>query len=197
MIIKPRITNNDPDRDLMESVLVTVGKKYVGNKPSIDKLKDFIIAEHSILDVIQVYIEFQETDKDSRNQLVRHTKHNPRYYCQSSRPDWIGEKRDPNSKVSWNGVYNIRALLRMANERMCTRTELETRKQVFLLKEAMIKSDDKFLQVIGWAMVPSCVNRMGCPDNVFCGQFNNIAWNRNIKERVNCYNYQIGMGVVE
>ena len=80
MQIKTKIINADPDMDLMKSFLVTVGKKYIGNKPTIDKLKDFLIAEHSPIDVIHVYVEFEQTDKDSRNQLVRHTKNNPRYF---------------------------------------------------------------------------------------------------------------------
>lgn len=191
MTLKIRTINATPQYDLQEAKLITIGKKPSSRALTRDDIIKDIISEHSFLEFIHFNIRLDETDKDSRNQLVRHTKHHPRFACQSSRPDWTGIERDNKNLISWLGQWNILAIIRMMNQRLCTKTEMETYKIAVKIKKMLMESDDIFQQAVGYCCVPQCIHRAGCPTGKHCGVFNSDKYFIDIPERLAVFNEEM------
>lgn len=155
-----------------EGLLTTIGKSPTENtKKKILAMTDeeiydwcleLLLAEHSLSKHIEIRI-IDVMNKDVRNQIVRHTKSSPKYLCQSSRPDWNnGKPRDPNEKTKNIMDFNAEAFLAMTRQRLCLRTEANTRKWMNEVIKTMLESENPILKALATAAIPNCVYRAGC-----------------------------------
>lgn len=167
--------------NLKEAILTTIGKKIgekgkekiknMTNQEVFDYLLDMLFSEHSVISNIEIRI-VDEMDKNIRNQIFRHTKARPRFYAQSSRPDWnAGKPRDPNEFTTNCMDWNAEAFREMMRQRLCFRTEANTNKWVNLVLNTMYESDDPVLNAVAFVAVPNCIYRYGCPEKNCCGYF--------------------------
>lgn len=183
------ISGLDSDRGtvylIKEALCTTIGKKV--NQEKVQKMTDeeiyswslkIFVAEHSLSKIPTIRI-IDKMDKNIRNQIFRHTKGSPHYFAQSSRPDWnMGKPRD-NSEFTTNVMdFNVEAFLAMTKQRLCYRTEKNTRVWMNDVIDYMKKSDSPILRAIATLSVPPCVYRAGCPEMKCCGMFD--------KQFVNC-----------
>lgn len=179
---------------IKEAACVTVGlhanmDKVINmtDKEIYDYLVDLFIAEHSLSKIPVIRI-IDKMDKNVRNQIFRHTKASPHYYAQSSRPDWNkGKARDPNEMTTNVMDFNVEAFLAMAKQRLCYKTEKNTRIWMENVVEYMRKSDNPVLNAIAFCSVPQCVYRFGCPELKSCGYFDKRYIHGDIKNRYATY----------
>lgn len=142
----------------------------------IDWCKDIVLSEHSTLE----FVSFTITDtvrSDVVSQMVRHTAYHPRHVVQSFRPDWTHKDRpkNPMEERLYISQWNPKALIVMARQRLCNKAMKETRDWVLKLKLHLYFSSDNFSSVVGWAMVPECMYRGGCPFKKSCGAYDMYA----------------------
>jgi hypothetical protein len=135
-----------------------------GWKPSEAWCRDVVLSQHSTLDWASIIFE-GDFRADVISHLVRHTNGNPRFVVCSWREDWTGNARptDPGALRGFISKWNIRALLKMMQERLCYQAMEETRKTAEEMKRTIMASDDILMKTVGWASVPQCVYREGCP----------------------------------
>jgi|GEM_PF-4589774 len=193
MTVKSKYCADNQLENLKESLLITVGKMLSENgKKKITDMSDkdffnyivkFLISEHSIISNIEIRI-VDQMDKNIRNQIVRHTKGRPRFYCQSSRPDWNnGQQRDPNQKTFNILDWNAEAFREMTRQRLCYRTEKNTRQWIEkvlndlfndgYINDGLQHHDHVLLNAVCFCAVPNCVYRFGCPEVNGCDWFEN------------------------
>lgn len=159
----------------MASLGQNIVDTYDEFEPSEKWCENAMLARHSTLDWASVvFLDMVRTDVCS--QIVRHTTHYPRFSVQSWRPDWVGKPRprSPEEKRLLAQKWNPRALQDMAQERLCYKAMRETQEYIaFEMREALVSSNDPFVQAIGISMVPACVYRYGCnqPKSRSCGFF--------------------------
>lgn len=200
------IMNKTPIMDMYSVALATRG--IIGNSPMPKHphiwVKDAILAEHSILHEVRVKITDPECRSDVVSHLVRHTNKMPRHYVQSQRPDFTGAPRpkDPAATRLYVSTWPADALLVMARQRLCGRAMPETEDWVIAVKEYLLnfndptatKEQELFARALGWAMVPNCIYRCGCPEGKYnCGWFELTglaAIDYLLKERYDWYNEQ-------
>ena len=181
---------NDPLYVIQHANDVTLGK----DRPSCLKCTmsewaiDTIIAEHSTLEFVDLLIE-SDIRSDVCHQIVRHTAYHPRHVVQSFRPDWTGKKRpEPHHHRKYLGKWSPKALFAMARQRLCYKAMEETRHFVEHIKRNLNDSPDFFLNAVGWAMVPECIYRNGCPFKKPCGFHEGFVCNNtDIKSRYDSY----------
>lgn len=172
-----------------EALLTTIGKTptETTEKKILEMTDDeifkwmvgLLLAEHSLSKCIDIRIT-DTMQKDVRNQIFRHTKSSPHFYAQSSRPDWNeGKPRDPNEKTKNVMDFNAEGFLAMTRQRLCLRTETNTRKWMNDVIKTMLESDNPILRALAAVSVPNCVYRAGCPEKSLghcdCKYFDNIG----------------------
>lgn len=162
MNIIVRVLNEDPDRDIMKCRLRTRGKAYNGQSPTDAQVLAMYIAEESPIEVIQYMIECFDVPKSVRNQIFRATKKLPRFFAETSRPDLTGKPRDDSGSTNFIIVANTAAILEIAKQRLCGKTEANTRHFVRLLKRTLCLDENKYSSALGYAMVPYCLYQNGC-----------------------------------
>lgn len=163
MKISLRVLNADPSRDVLTAAWDTENKQYNGETIGPKGWKKWMISEHKPIELITLYFHFEEANFDSRNQLVRHTKGAPKYFCASGRPDRNnGKPRDYTEPVNWSEGISPLALMAIARQRLCNAASDSTINEVKQVKRFLMQSDDPMLHAVGWAMVPNCVYRSGC-----------------------------------
>lgn len=169
-MIQVRILNATPLQDIYTMNCTTIGKRPKPNKIFTDQwIREQIQAEHSTLECVLIEIFDDDIRGDVMGHIVRHTKHHPRYYCQSHREDWTGVARPPSDTGRMmRVVLNPIALLRMTNQRLCSLAMKETVDWMFAVKQIMCEHEDTteggmFIQCLGEALVPTCIYRGECP----------------------------------
>lgn len=170
--------------NLKEAILTTIGKN-IGDKGKqkirdmtdreiFDYVLDMLIAEHSVISNIEIRI-IDTMSKDIRNQIFRHTKARPRFYAQSSRPDWNnGKPRNPEELTTNCTDWNAEAFREMMRQRLCFRTEANTNRWVNEVLMNLLRSENPVLEAVCFAAVPNCVYRYGCPEKNGCGYFSRL-----------------------
>jgi hypothetical protein len=142
----------------------------------LDKWKALLLSEHSTLEFSDFFL-FDEVDGRVISHLVRHTKGHPRHVVQSHRPDWTGKER-PSAETprlyfsKWNPI----SWIFMMRQRLCYKSASHTRNFAVKAKKLLNGSNgfsggggEEFFNGIGWASVPECVYRAGCPYKKSCG----------------------------
>jgi hypothetical protein len=157
------------------------------NEDIFDYLKDLFIAEHSLSKIPVIRI-IDKMDKNVRNQIFRHTKASPHFYAQSSRPDWNkGKARDQNEFTNNVMDFNVEAFLAMAKQRLCYKTEKNTRIWMESVVDYLKKSDNPIFNAIAFCSVPQCIYRYGCPELKSCGFFDKKYSTNKIETRYSEY----------
>ena len=142
-----RILNKDPWFDYKEANKVTEGLDVLKETMNWNRPKDEvdfwikqIVANHSTLRCIH----FRLIDKRPKSvimQLIRATKGHPQPEVESSRPDWTGKRRsaDPYELKLFMQDHTAESFIEMAKQRLCMRTEENTRKTMREMVEALKK----------------------------------------------------------
>lgn len=179
MINNVRVLNSNPFFDMREAALRTVGYTPKKNEIFDEKwVMKSITARHSHIRCVILRLDFTST-KPVRDQILRSKHGYAEPYVKSSRPDRTGESRD-NKMSSWFHDFNIEGLIKMAGDRLCTQTEIHTRKEIESLKAYMELSGDGVIATIGKILSPKCC-WYGCcnefePKNCFgvCGEYKTL-----------------------
>lgn len=171
-----RLLNKDPLYDYREACKVTQG--IVLNREDLKKPENEvewwikqIVANHSTIRCIRFRI-FDMRPKSVVMQLIRATKGHPQPYVQSSRPDWTGKERssNPYELKMYIQDHTAESFIEMAKQRLCLRTETNTRKAVTEIVDMLRHSDEPFLKAVGWCAQPTCMWLGGtCPEIKGCG----------------------------
>lgn len=168
------ITTRDPWKTLMEFTYVTMGKKppekTLNKKPNeLDWIR-YIKAEHSTIRCIH-FIIYDILPKTVVDQLLRATKGHPQPEVESGRPDNTGLPRstDPFKLKHFAQEHTAESFLELCKQRMCFRTEEDTRRVVISWVEEMMYSKEPFLRALGELAFPSCVKYGYCPEMFCCG----------------------------
>ena len=170
-----RVLTRDPLFEYREACKVTQGKDLYESfdhwkpKDEVEFWIKHIVANHSTLRCIH----FRMIDKRPKSvimQLIRATKGHPQPEVESSRPDWTGKKRsaDPYELKLFMQDHTAESFIEMAKQRLCMRTEENTRKTMQEMVEALKESKDPFLKAVGYCCHPSCWWLHGCPETVSC-----------------------------
>lgn len=177
--MKFRILNKDPVYDFREDNKITEGidlsEVMFINRPTRDETEWWIkqiLTNHSTLRCVR----FRMTAKAPKSvvmQIIRATKENPQPEVQSSRPDWTGKERssDPYEEKLFIQDHSAWSFIEMAKQRLCVRTEANTRKFMNDAVEELKKSDEPFLRAVGYLCHPVCWWYGGlCPEVRGCGK---------------------------
>ena len=174
--MKFRVLNKNPFYDYKEACKVTQGIDLNGELELFSP-KDMtewwikqIVANHSTLRCIR----FRLTAKAPKSvimQLIRATKGHPQPEVESSRPDWTGQERsnDPYEVKLFSQDHTAESFIEMAKQRMCKRTEENTRKFMLALVMELRASEDPFLKAVGYCSAPACYWYKRCPKIKGCG----------------------------
>lgn len=192
------LSNHNPFYIIQHANDITLGKDRVFQPLPLNEQMEWaimaMIAEHSTLEFVDILIE-SDIRSDVCHQIVRHTAYHPRHVVQSFRPDWTGKKRpEPHHHRKYLGKWSPKALFAMARQRLCYKAMQETRHFVEHIKKNLNDSSDFFLNAVGWAMVPECVYRNGCPFKKPCGFYEGFMATdkNNIKSRYDSYQHWMG-----
>ena len=178
-----RVLTRDPLFEYREACKVTQGKDLYESldhwkpKDEVEFWIKHIIANHSTLRCIH----FRLVDKRPKSvimQIIRATKGHPQPEVQSSRPDWTGKERsnDPYEEKLFMQDHTAESFIEMAKQRLCMRTEENTRKAMREMVEALKESKEPFLKAVGYCCHPSCWWLHGCPEIRSCDpQANKVA----------------------
>lgn len=183
-----RVLNNNPIYDYKHACLITKGKNvHKVNAPD-DELEFWvkhICTEHSTLR----FIDFVITDaipKSCISQIIRATKGHPQPEVESSRPDWCGKERspDPYEIKLFCEKFTAESFLAMCRQRLCHKTESNTRAIVIRWVTTMMESEDPFIKAVGLCAEPQCMYKgMECSELESCGFCQKNKWER-IMEKI-------------
>lgn len=190
-----RVLNKDPLFDYREACKITQGRdlslevEHWKPKNETEFWIKQIVANHSTLRSIHFRL-VDTRPKSVIMQIIRATKGHPQPEVQSSRPDWTGKERssDPYEDKLFMQDHTAESFVEMAKQRLCNKTEENTRKFMFELVTALRKSKEPFLQAVGYCCAPACKWLKGCPE------INSCHWNKNsmAEERIAIYRADIG-----
>lgn len=179
-------------RLIKEACMATVGKK-AGKEPTSEWKKKLMIAGHSPIRRSLISWKWDEIPSYVSTHFCRHHV-SVEKYCKTSRTDRTGvprEERRQTDMISMEMDANIQSLINIAERRLCTQADSETRKYMEGLVDAISERDED----IAFMMVPNCVKLGGCPEAFgSCKFFNNFAKNLtkeeliDINARYNAYN---------
>lgn len=168
MFIDFEVLNKNPLEDYRLACSITRGVVYQTEKPQLDTVEWWvkqIVANHSTLRCVRFRM-MATAKRPVVMQLIRATKGHPQPEVQSSRPDWTGKSRsrDPNELISFMQDHTAESFIEMAKQRLCSRTEADTR---IFMREAVMNlktSDVPFLKAVGSCCKPSCFWLGACPE---------------------------------
>lgn len=175
-----RVLNATPMYDYRQACKITEGKEVDINwQPKNEKeywIKQ-IIANHSCLRAVK-FRYIAKAPKSVIMQIIRATKGRPQPEVQSSRPDWNNGKErssDPYEEKNFLHDHTAESFVEMAKQRLCVRTEKQTREFMELLVEEMKKSGNPFLEAVAECCHPVCWWYKACPELKGCGKLENLA----------------------
>ena len=174
-----RVLNRDPLYDYREACKTTqgidMGLQNTFFTPKDDDMVAFwikqIVANHSC--IRSVHFRLIDTrPKSVIMQIIRATKGHPQPEVQSSRPDWTGVERstDPYENKLFMQDHTAESFIEMAKQRLCERTEKNTRDFMWEMVEALRNNKkDPFLRAVGYCCHPACWWHNGkCPELKSC-----------------------------
>lgn len=170
-----RVLNKSYLYDYREACKVTEGRDLF-DEDSTFKPKDEtefwikqIVANHSTLRCIHFRL-VDTRPKSVIMQIIRATKGHPQPEVQSSRPDWTGKERssDPYEDKLFMQDHTAESFIEMAKQRLCNRTEKNTRNFMREMVETLKESKDPFLKAVGFCCHPACYWLHGCPEIKGC-----------------------------
>ena len=166
-----RILNKDPLFDYRQACKITEGRD-IALEVELWKPKEEteywikqIVANHSTLRCIHFRL-VDTRPKSVIMQIIRATKGHPQPEVQSSRPDWTGKERssDPYEDKLFMQDHTAESFIEMARQRLCNRTEENTRKFMAQMVIALRNSPEPFLQAVGYCCAPYCGWYRRCPE---------------------------------
>lgn len=168
MKVDVRIKNEDWMRDLQESAMNTINKKWNEGKELTEELfKKYIISEHSPIRGVELRITMYDIPYYNSVHFARHVHSIP--YVTTHRPDRTGTERSINDTCVHMFDINIQGLIDMARKRLCMgKCDKVTYDFMIGIKKAFIDKGG-YYKVIGLMLVPNCVYRSGCPEFKSCG----------------------------
>ena len=173
-----RVLNKDPLYDFREANKITQGidmnlvNDFVAPKNG-DMVAFWIkqiIANHSCLRSIRFRV-IDTQPKSVVMQIIRATKGHPQPEVQSSRPDWTGVERssDPYEDKLFMQDHTAESFIEMAKQRLCERTEKNTRDFMWSVVHAMVEHENPFIRALGYCCHPACWWNAGkCPEINSC-----------------------------
>ena len=173
-----KILNADPLYDYREECKLTQGIDVAKEGLSALSTKDMtewwikqIVANHSCLRCIK----FRVVDRAPKSvimQLIRATKGHPQPEVESSRPDWTGKERsnNPYEEKLFAHDHTAESFIEMAKQRLCLRTEKNTRNYMIHVVEELTECKDPFLRAVGYCCHPACWWYKGCPEIKSCNK---------------------------
>ena len=171
-----RILNKNYLYDYREACKVTQGIDMFENDVSPLRLEDGvewwikqIVANHSTLRCIHFRL-VDTRPKSVVMQIIRATKGHPQPEVESSRPDWTGKERsnDPYEEKLFTQDHTAESFVEMAKQRLCRRTEENTRKFMWEMVKALRDTKDPFLRAVGYCSQPACWWLQSCPEIKSC-----------------------------
>lgn len=173
-----RVLNRDPLYDYREACKITQGEDmelqntFFTPKDEVEFWIKQIVANHSTLR--SVHFRLVDTrPKSVIMQIIRATKGHPQPEVESSRPDWTGKERssDPYEDKLFMQDHTAESFIEMAKQRLCARTEANTRQFMMDAVEELKKCKEPFLRAVGYCCHPAC-EWLGdrCPEINCCGK---------------------------
>ena len=174
-MIKFRILNADPLYDLKEFNKITQGIDLDGYyvthpRKEVEWWIKEIIANHSTVRSVHFRV-IATQPKSVVMQIIRATKGHPQPEVESSRPDWTGQERsnNPYEEKLFAQDHTAESFIEMAKQRLCERTEKRTKEFMWEMVDELRKSDEPFLQAVGYCCHPACWWYNGrCPEIKSC-----------------------------
>ena len=177
-MIRIRVLNADTVYDYREDCKVTQGiDLFESDEPPL-KAKDMtewwikqIVANHSCIRSVHFRV-VARAPKSVIMQIIRATKGHPQPEVESSRPDWTGKERsnDPYEEKLFTQDHTAESFIEMAKQRLCYRTEKNTRNFMRVIVGALKDSEDPFLRAVGYCSQPACWWLRGCPEIKSCNE---------------------------
>jgi hypothetical protein len=157
--------------DLREANLSSIRKrpKAYTLEQDLDYWWKCLHSEHSTLRFLSLVIHDEECPFTVASQVVRHTKEHCQPVLSSARPDWNKDAPRDYSQPRWIHLkFTPLGLIRMMEERLCTRAEVATTRWALTVLSALEKSDDPFLRVLAEFCSPICVKYHYCREGKNC-----------------------------
>lgn len=177
--------------EVVNDCRATVSKPPLGKEPSDQFKRDMLVCEHSPIRDISIKWKWRGIPHWVGVHWVRH-----KWECfvATQRTDRTGIQRDKlpqDTPQDFTGEANTQHLIDTLRKRLCYQASPETREQAEDLKTTIGEEVD---QHIGWAMVPNCIYRGGCPEPSCCGYYYELLkadpdiGSSNIHKRYDAYN---------
>lgn len=184
--------------EVLDACRSTVSKKFLGKDPSEEFKRRLVVNEHSPLRCLIYKWRWSQLPSYLATHFARHHEGFEKWIStqrNDRQQNYDRRKAPQDAPVEFIGEGNGQALINMSKVRLCTCADPETRKQMEDLKRTIYDEADKN---VGWAMVPACIYRAGCPemsDENKCRFYENflkkhpeITVNSTIWERYDAYN---------
>jgi hypothetical protein len=153
--------NADPALDLQQANLATK-RLRTRNPLTREQWVKSLKAEHSTLRFLSIVIHDEDCPYTVACQIVRHTKEHTQPEMSSARPDWTGAPRD-YTKSRWLHIkFTPIGLVRMMEDRLCSRAEKETMDWATNLRDEMLRSDNWMIRELASFCAPTCVKHGFC-----------------------------------
>lgn len=173
-----RLLNRDPIYDFRDGNKTTEGvdldEVMFSDRPTGDMTEWWIkqiLTNHSTLRSIRFRMKAR-APRSVIMQIIRATKEHPQPEVESSRPDWTGKERstNPYEEKLFIQDHTAWSFIEMAKQRLCNRTEANTRKFMMDAVAELKKSDEPFFKALGYCCHPACWWLGGfCPEIKSCG----------------------------
>jgi len=129
---------------------------------SLDKIYK---SEHSPLRTQMFTVEMKGIPTFVSTHFVRHTQ-GVTHFCKSLREDRCGDDTQNRWSPTNHGMFlNAQALINMSRKRLCHKSHIVTMCIMKRIKEEVERVDADLAKY----MVPECIYRRSCPEDVPCG----------------------------
>ena len=176
-MIRVKVLNKNPLYDYREDGKITEGRDLFYEDSTFTPKNEVefwikqIVANHSCIRSVHFRV-VARAPKSVIMQLIRATKGHPQPEVESSRPDWTGKERsnDPHEEKLFAQDHTAESFIEMAKQRLCYRTEKNTRNFMREIVGALKDSEDPFLRAVGYCSQPACWWLHGCPEIKSCNE---------------------------
>lgn len=162
------VTQETSWRRALNAARRTAGKPETVNNPSARWIAEMLIAEHSVIKLVEYHISFKNLRQWVGVHLLRHEHLLP--FIQSQREDRskLDCSRDelPQGTPNVQDFYaNAQTLVNISRKRLCRKSSPETRAAWSAVRDKVKQID----MLMAHVMVPNCVYRGFCPEPHGCG----------------------------
>ena len=170
-MITVRWLNADPCFDIKEANCATKRLHPKVTRITPAEWHKLLKAEHSTLRFLSLVVHDEDCPYTVATQIIRSTKEHTPGVMSSGRPDWTGQPRD-YSKPRWLHMkFTPIGLIRMMEDRLCSRAELPTRQWAVRLLAEMKQSDDYMIQELATFCSQPCDKYRYCKNGKNCFGF--------------------------